>query len=95
MKTKYEIIAETVPTIRAMIAKELSDGGHTQQEIASALRVSQPAVSQYLRNIRGKKRADEKMQSSVKSLCERIQTGEMGADDINKEIYAICESLLP
>jgi len=51
-----EIAAKAiVPTIRAMIAKELSQSYKMKQDdIAERLGITQSAVSQYLGNIRGK-----------------------------------------
>jgi predicted transcriptional regulator len=44
-----------VPTIRAMVAKELSQSYKLKQsDIASLLGITQSAVSQYLGNIRGR-----------------------------------------
>jgi len=44
-----------VPTIRAMVAKELSASYRMKQsDIASVMGITQSAVSQYLGNIRGK-----------------------------------------
>ena len=44
-----------VPTIRAMVAKELSASYRMKQsDIASVMGITQSAVSQYLGNVRGK-----------------------------------------
>lgn len=44
-----------IPTVRAMVAKELSHSYRMRQDdIASVLGITQSAVSQYLNNIRGK-----------------------------------------
>ena len=56
MKTVCEIVAQDIlPILRAAIAKELiSSYNLNQGEAAKLLDVSQPAVSQYLRQLRGK-----------------------------------------
>lgn len=47
-------VKSIVPSIRAMVAKELYEAYHMKQDdIARILGITQPAVSQYLNNIRG------------------------------------------
>ncbi len=56
MKPFCEIMVNDVfPTVRALIARELRKMGYTQVEIASKLSLTQPAISQYSREVRGKK----------------------------------------
>lgn len=69
MRFESEVISEEIlPAIRKIIADRLhQDYGHTQEEIARELNVTQPAVSQYLQD----KRADEDV---TKTLIEDPQT---------------------
>ncbi|MFB6209397.1 MAG: transcriptional regulator [Candidatus Nanohaloarchaea archaeon] len=59
MRFESEIVAEKIlPAIRKLMAERLhSDYGHTQEEIAIELDLTQPAVSQYLKG----KRADSEL----------------------------------
>ncbi len=70
------MVQDVFPTIRALIAKELSKMGYTQAEIALKLSVTQPAVSQYSRELRGRKaRAilrDEKTMNRIKLAARNI-----------------------
>ncbi len=54
MRFESEVIAdEVLPAIRSILAEELHrEYGLTQEEIASRLKVTQPAVSQYLNEAR-------------------------------------------
>ncbi len=58
MKFESEILVEDIlPAIRKIMADRLhEDYGHTQEEIARELEVTQPAVSQYLRGQRANKK---------------------------------------
>lgn len=80
-----EIIAEEVlPTIRAMLARELSDRGLTQQEVATHLGVTQAAVSSYLggsRRTRGPIAGDNRTQATVERIADGLASGEMDSYD--------------
>ena len=53
MKTYSELVANDImPVFRSLLAYRLKSTGISQERIASIIRVSQPAVSQYLRGIR-------------------------------------------
>ncbi len=49
------MVMDVFPTIRALLAKEMKMLGCTQMEIAGKLCITQPAISQYERALRGKK----------------------------------------
>ena len=57
MKTYSEVVAnDIIPLFRSLVAEEMKERGASQEKIASTMCVSQPAVSQYLRGIRVRKR---------------------------------------
>lgn len=64
MRFESEVISEEIlPAVRKIIAESLhSDYGHTQDEIANTMDLTQPAVSQYLKG----KRADSKTVNQLK-----------------------------
>jgi len=63
-----------LPVIRAMIAKELMTKHKLKQvEIAKLLKVSQPAISLYLRKKRGKA-IDLENESDIANLIENLAT---------------------
>ena len=55
MKPPCEVIVwYVIPTIRAELAKELVKMGMSQKEISARLGITQSAVSQYIKDKRGK-----------------------------------------
>lgn len=96
MRMDCEIITQDfLPALRAIVAKELASCGLNQKEIASILDISQPAVSQYLRDLRGaKKFGDEEIISLVKSVCSKIRSKDMDKVRLKNEMYSICETAL-
>ena len=66
------MVREIFPAVRSIIAKELVDTlGYTQREAAEAMGVTQPAISQYLRNIRGNAKV-EMLMSNIR-VMEKIK----------------------
>lgn len=75
MRFAEEIVAESfVPTWRSMLAKRLADAGLSQTEIASALGISQSAVSKHLQ---GKLGADATLAKEARMVAtvERVAEG--------------------
>ncbi len=87
MKPRCErVTANFLPLLRALVAKELVEKyGMTQQEAAKLLNVTQGAVSQYLRGVRGKGRIDPELVSASKRIADALANG-----NLNVEKY-ICE----
>ncbi len=70
MKPFCEVMVKNIfPAIRALLAEELMVTlNHTQNETARLMGVTQPAISQYRRELRGRKVAILKDNSSVCDL---------------------------
>ena len=77
MKPFCEVIAsEILPAVRAMVARQLVEKhGVTQRRAADLLGISQPAVSQYKRDIRGFRAEILKSNPGLRSMAERIAEG--------------------
>jgi len=91
---RYELfIKEYLPTIRAMIAKKLISFGLTQQEIASKLYLTQPAIVFYKKNLRGKKTEDLekniKVIRKVEEIARNIMTKNLKEDELEKKYLEI------
>jgi predicted transcriptional regulator len=55
MKPLCEVIVkEVLPAARSILAQELLNAGLTQKEVAKKLQLTQPSVSHYLKNVRGR-----------------------------------------
>jgi len=75
MQTPYEIASKSViPALRGMISRGLRDRDFTQAEIAQALGITQPAVSKYFWEKRGKA-IDFDNRNDVKRMTEVIADG--------------------
>jgi hypothetical protein len=98
MKPYCEIVAKNVlPVMRSAVAKELMSYGLNQTEIAKKLGVSQAAVSQYLRYIRGKSKTktknimkNETVLKEVRELCKKIRDNSLNRMELSNEVCNIC-----
>jgi predicted transcriptional regulator len=97
MKSSVEVITDMMPSVRAEMAREMDSSYRlNQMEISNFLGVTQAAVSQYLRQLRGKNRNifNQETSSQIKLLCENIINGKIGKQQMDDEIYAICKYAL-
>ena len=75
MQTPYEIASKSViPAIRGMISRGLIERDFTQAQIATALGITQPAVSKYFWDKRGRA-IDFDHRDDVKNMTEAITDG--------------------
>jgi len=87
MRSPCEItIWYVLPRIRSELAKELANLGLPQKEIAKRLGITQPAVSQYLREKRGRGiEFKENVMLAIRKLAKDL------ADDvIDNLIFGVC-----
>jgi len=93
MKPYCETVAQYVlPTMRALIAKRLMEKYKlTQQNAALKLGLTQSAISQYMRNLRGSKiksiEKDENINKEIEIFVDRIASGDL---DSLKTLDAFC-----
>jgi predicted fused transcriptional regulator/phosphomethylpyrimidine kinase/predicted transcriptional regulator len=74
------VVAEFLPTFRAMLAEALRERGYTQSEVADALGSSQSAVSKYVHgDIERTERIerDERVQALVDRLADGLADGDL------------------
>ncbi len=75
MQTPYEVAAKAViPAIRGMISRCLAKKNFTQVQIALTLGVTQPAVSKYISEKRGRA-IDFDQQEDVRKMIDSIADG--------------------
>ena len=76
-----------IPSLRALVARELTQRySMKQEEAASALGVTQSAISQYVRNARGNTlnlEGIESIQEIVDSAAKQLASGKASAGQIN------------
>jgi len=97
MRGLFEIMAQDVlPTARAIIAKKLLENGFSQQDIANKLGLTQPAVSQYKKGVRGSRTGiltKPKIVGAINSLAKRIGSGEIDFEQATGELFDVCREL--
>ena len=98
MKPPCEVVVKDVlPAIRAMLVKELVERHQLSQvEVARKLGITQPAVSQYMRMLRGAGRAStllKKVQVQVRTLANDIASGELKRKQIIERYCIVCRSM--
>ncbi|MDI6826800.1 MAG: hypothetical protein QMD36_06525 [Candidatus Aenigmarchaeota archaeon] len=99
MKPFCEVIVTTIlPAIRSMITKELlTTYKLTQEEAADLLGLTQPAISQYSHESRGRKvkllEKQPKIMEMVDNLTKNINSGKLNGRQIQAEFCKICKSI--
>ena len=95
MKTFCEIVvSDFLPSMRALVTKELINTyGMTQTEVAKKMGMTQPAISYYLRDVRGMKmkvlNKNERLMDLVKKVSADIASGKNNVVDMHE----ICKRL--
>lgn len=89
------IFSEVLPALRASIAYELSTKhGLTQVEIAEKLGLTQPAISQYVKGVRGRKArmllSNPSIRKLVKKLTDEIVAGKAS---LHEKLFEICSTV--
>jgi predicted transcriptional regulator len=99
MKPYCETVSQYVlPTMRALIAKRLMDKYKlTQQNAALKLGLTQSAVSQYIRNLRGSKiksiEKDESIMKEIDNFVDKIAAGDVNSVATFNDFCNICKSI--
>ena len=92
MKAPCEkIVTELIPSLRAQLVKQLLDDGLKQAEIARKLGITRGAVSQYVKNLRGKKKFSKKTLAKIKRVAKAIEEGKCDGKRI--EICCLCSMI--
>ena len=98
MQTPYEIASKSViPAIRGMISKELIGRKLTQSEIAASLGITQPAVSKYVWEKRGRAIDFDRMDDVKKMadvIAEGIATGKLSHVQVANMIKEMCDYVM-
>ncbi|MBU5688595.1 MAG: helix-turn-helix domain-containing protein [Candidatus Aenigmarchaeota archaeon] len=85
-----------LPTIRALIAKELKEKYNlTQEKIAELMDITQPAVSQYLKESRGKNakkiEKNDNIMKIIEEIAFRLKNNDIKDSEISKKICQLCK----
>jgi len=95
MSSYDRVFVEVMPAARAMIAKKLiSSYGYSQKSAAEKLGITQPAVSQYKRELRGSKTVifseHSELAVQVNDIAKKIAGGEVTMSDVVAELFDLC-----
>ena len=99
MKPVCEVmVLEFLPGIRALIARNLVENhGFSQKVAAEKLGTTQPAISQYKRELRGHRvkvfRESPRLMGMIDSLAKRTASGELSQEQLGGEMCHICRFL--
>jgi predicted transcriptional regulator len=91
MKPPCELIVwYVIPTIRAELSKELVKMGMSQKDVSERLGITQSAVSQYIKDKRGKGiPLNKETRKGIKNLAKEIMN-EKSPNDVIPGICMIC-----
>ncbi|MBN2043131.1 MAG: hypothetical protein JW754_04980 [Candidatus Aenigmarchaeota archaeon] len=98
MKPACEYVSrEILPGLRALVAKKIMvDHGLSQTAVAKLLNTTQPAISQYKRDLRGKisvLKDDPNLARKIDEIARNIVTGKITAKEAGREFCVICKAL--
>ena len=87
--------SELLPGFRALVAKKLmKDHGFSQTQVASMLASTQPAISQYRRELRGKNAKlfteNPNLSGLLEEITRRIAGGEVKPEETGSEFCRVC-----
>jgi predicted transcriptional regulator len=88
------VVREILPGVRALLAAELIKSGLTQSKAAAKLGVTQAAVSQYCRELRGWRvqriSKDAAIMAEIQKFSRKILDGEPDAVAIHGMLCNVC-----
>jgi len=89
-------VKSIVPAFRSLVARELVESYNLKQdEIAILLEVTQPAISQYKRNLRGNSLNLDRIEPIrliAKDLAESLAKNTVSSKQINKKYCEACKT---
>jgi len=98
MKPPCEIIVkEFLPNFRAMVAKRLMDDfGFTQKKAAEMMGITQPAISQYMKGVRGltdNYENNPRISALMHAIAEKAASDDFNHHEITIEFCDFCRAL--
>ena len=91
------VVRDILPGVRALLAAELLKSGLTQAKAAAKLGVSQAAISQYTRELRGwrvqKIAKDAAITSEVQKFARKLIDGEPDAATVHGLLCGVCRAV--
>jgi len=100
MKLVCEILVdEVLPTLRALIGKRLVETyGLSQKNAAERLGLTQPAISQYKRELRGYRASvladNPKIIGAIDAAAKKLATGNVAVSAVAGELSELCNIIV-
>lgn len=93
-----EVTSSILPAIRSSLTRELINiYKFTQKETADLLDITQPAVSQYMKETRGfrakKLQKDKEVMKMIDILAKDIANERLNPDEIQERVCKICRNV--
>jgi predicted transcriptional regulator len=93
------VVGDVLPALRALITKELIENfGFTQAEAAKRLGLTQPAVSQYKKYLRGSNikqlQKNKSIMTIVKKFSKSIASENISAREVSPKILEIAHAIV-
>jgi len=93
------IVGDVLPALRALITKELIQNfGLTQTEAAKKLGLTQPAISQYRKYLRGSKikqlQKNKNVMTIVRKLSKEIASEKISSKEVSPRILEIAHVIV-
>ncbi|MFH0711226.1 MAG: hypothetical protein V1944_01475 [Candidatus Aenigmatarchaeota archaeon] len=99
MKIFCEVmVADILPSVRALVSRELTNSYNlSQSEISKKLGVTQPAVSQYKKELRGQKvkvlESNKEIMSEIKNFAKKVSKSELSSHESYNLFCRLCEKV--
>ncbi len=99
MKPFCEIVVVSVlPAVRALITKDLMDVHNLNQtQISQKLGITQPAISQYRKELRGQRvktlESSKQVMAMIQDLSQRIADGTVTPQQMHERFCEICKQI--
>lgn len=92
------IVSDVMPALRAVVTNDLSKTyGLSQVQISKKLGITQPAISQYKREMRGQKTklllSNKKITKLIKNLAHDIAINNIDSTEIHKRLCVLCRKI--
>jgi len=92
------IVASVLPAVRAVLANELSKTYNlSQTQISKKLGMTQPAISQYKRELRGHRTkiitSNEKIMNLIRKMAHDVALSDVDPKDLHKQFCIICKTI--
>ncbi len=90
------LIKEVLPAARALVSKKLVEAyGMSQKQASARLGITQPAISQYKRGLRGNKldifNKNPKLLDMVEEIAKGVASGDISKQAFTLELLRLCE----